>query len=82
MQRNGINFIQKTGAQVIIIRGDDQAAVYYPTPLSLIRLARAVRLRCPGRATCLPFSDGWAACLNPSYHEAASPKLNISGGGQ
>ncbi len=74
-----INHIQKTGEQVVIIRGDDQAHIYYPSLPSLVRLTRVIRSLTPNLANVLPFSDGWTVCLNPSYHKALLKKLNISG---
>jgi len=74
-----ISYIQKTGEQVVIIRADDQAHVYYPSLPSLVRLTRVIRGLTPKMAEVLPFSNGWTACLNSSYHEARLKKLNISG---
>lgn len=80
MCKKPIEFIEKRGAQVVIIRGDDQAHVYYPTPPSMARLARIVRRLVTQNWLCLPFSNGWIAQLYKSYHEPPQTKLNISKG--
>lgn len=75
-----ITFVEKAGTQVVMIRGEDRATVYYPTPPSMARVCRAVRKLCAGQWFCLPFSNGWIAQAHPSYHEPAQKTLNISSG--